>query len=172
VSEPPDWIVAQGERAIQAWSRLWHGGDANVCWTCELSKNGESGYAKLTVRGASNGAHRTIAEWYVAAEGRQLKPWLSLDHMCHQGRNKRCCNPYHLEEVTLQLNKERSAAVLAGRPVNYGSAITGTTGGQHCGCDFRPVVDAIEAQLEQQRQERSSRRRESPKVLRLPRRSA
>jgi hypothetical protein len=171
VADPPSWIRAQGERGAQAWARLWHAGDPNVCWTCELSTNGEGGYAKLSVGHATNGAHRVIAEWFVRAEGRELKPWLTLDHQCHQGRNKRCVNPSHLEEVTREANKERSVAVQMGRPISYGSSIAGTTGGQHCACDFLPVVEAIEHQLEEQRQVRAARsatRSGNGKVLRLP----
>jgi hypothetical protein len=172
VAEPPEWIVVQGERAEQAWARLWHGGDPKVCWTCELSTNGEGGYAKLSVGHVTGGAHRVIAEWYLTAAGRRLKPWLTLDHQCHQGRNKRCVNPHHLEEVTREANKERSVAVQMGRPISYGSSIAGSTGGQDCRCQYEAVVTAIEAQLEQQRQERCSRRRtdSNSKVLRLPRR--
>ena len=80
------------------------------------------------------------------------------------------CESHHLEEVTREANKERSVAVQARRPISYGSSIAGTTGGQHCGCDFEPVVAAIEEQLERQRQERLQRRESRAGMLSLPRR--
>jgi hypothetical protein len=154
---------------------LWHAGDPNVCWICDTSLNGQSGYAKLTPpQGKTNGAHRYIAGWFLAGRGEGLKRRLTLDHQCHRNQNKRCCNPWHLEEITGQENKERSAALIAGRSFTYGPSIAGRTGGEHCACDYEPVVAAIEAQLEQQSKAKAARGEElkaerARKPLRLPR---
>jgi hypothetical protein len=173
VTAPPSWVRAQGDRGITVWARLWHGGDPERCWLADTSLNGDGKYAKFSVGGTTGGAHRIVAGWFLNGRGAELKPWLTLDHQCHLGRAKRCCNPAHLEEITGEENKQRSAMVMAGKPIQYGASIAGSSGGQRRRCDYEPVVAAIEERLEQQRQERFSRRRESSSLrepLRLPQR--
>jgi hypothetical protein len=166
VAEPPSWVTVHGARGATVWGKLWYGGDPDRCWLADTSLNGDGKYAKLSIGGRTNGAHRVIAGWFLSGRSEALKPWLTLDHQCHLGRAKRCCNPAHLEEITGEENKQRSAMVQAGKPIQYGASIAGSSGGQHCTCEYEPVVAAIEDQLEQQRQQRQSR----AGVVSLPRR--
>lgn len=66
-----------------------------------------SGYGSLSVRGTSRQAHRVGYELMVGP----VPEGLQLDHLC---RNRACCNPAHLEPVTLRENVRRGAAVRTG----------------------------------------------------------
>jgi len=77
----------------------------NGCWiwTGHLHKNG---YGKLTWHQKTVTAHRLIYEYYHG----QIDPSLTIDHLC---RNRACCNPVHLEQVTMKENVLRGTSFAA-----------------------------------------------------------
>ena len=71
-------------------------------WLGELNRNG---YGRLSVGGRRAMAHRLAYELLVGP----IAPGLVLDHLC---RVRCCCNPAHLEPVTVRENTHRGEAVL------------------------------------------------------------
>lgn len=69
------------------------------CWEWTGAHNG-SGYGRISVNGVHMATHRVTYAW---ARG-SIPTGLVLDHLC---RNPRCCNPSHLEAVTVQENALR-----------------------------------------------------------------
>lgn len=76
-------------------------------WTGELNRNG---HGTFVVRPAPGFRKRKMAhiEMYLMIRGEYDRALL-LDHTC---RNRKCCNPAHLEPVTAQVNTLRGEAVL------------------------------------------------------------
>jgi len=70
--------------------RIWVHADG--CWNW-CGAIGTGGYGQLKWEGKRWQAHRVV--W--ALSGRTLLDGLVLDHLC---RNRRCCNPDHLRQVT------------------------------------------------------------------------
>lgn len=71
-------------------------------WLGELNRNG---YGRLSVRGKKQMVHRLS---YTLAFG-GIPQGRILDHLC---RVRCCCNPHHLEPVTVKENTVRGEAVL------------------------------------------------------------
>ena len=71
-------------------------------WQGELNRNG---YGRVWVQGKRLMAHRVIYEAIIGP----IPEGMVLDHLC---RNRACCNPQHLEPVTVRENTHRGAAVL------------------------------------------------------------
>ena len=75
---------------------------SNGCWQW-TGRTSINGYGRVRLRGEEVSVHRLTYAWAVAplprgsAEG-------CLDHLC---RNRLCCNPVHLEFVTLLENLAR-----------------------------------------------------------------
>lgn len=74
--------------------------DAAGCWTWTGGKN-QFGYGVVHVAGKHTLVHRLAYE----ANGALISPQLTIDHLCC---NKACCNPFHLELVTLAENIRRA----------------------------------------------------------------
>lgn len=74
------------------------------CWlyTGRLNRNG---YGRIRWRGKEPVVHRVV--WVMLKE--PILPGLLLDHRCER---RACCNPAHLEPVTVQVNTLRGRAVL------------------------------------------------------------
>jgi len=66
-------------------------------WTASLTTEE---YGRFWLNGKLNPAHRIV---YEDAEG-VIPDGLELDHLC---RNRKCCNPNHLDPVTHQENSRR-----------------------------------------------------------------
>lgn len=81
-------------------------GTQDVCWPWLGTLNGD-GYGVFTVKGRQYRAHRVA---YMDAIGVDPGPGLVVDHTC---RNRACCNPHHMELVTLGENVHRSVHTLA-----------------------------------------------------------
>lgn len=77
-------------------------------WVGELNRNG---YGWFKRRGKRVMVHK---ETYEQIHG-PVPEGLVVDHGC---RNRRCCNPRHLEAVTVKVNTERGGAVLFRRVSN------------------------------------------------------
>lgn len=71
-------------------------------WQGELNRNG---YGRVWVNGKRYMAHRLAYQMLIGEIGEGLV----LDHLC---RNRNCCNPLHLEPVTVKVNTHRGEAKL------------------------------------------------------------
>lgn len=82
--------------------RFWSGvavtEQANACWVW-LGLRDRDGYGRY---GRSGSAHRYA---YEASVG-PIQDDLTIDHLCG---TRACCNPYHLEAVTIAENVQRAA---------------------------------------------------------------
>ena len=67
-------------------------------WVGQLNCNG---YGQCCSGGKLKRAHRVVYEGFLGP----IPPGLILDHLC---RNRRCCNPWHLEPVTHRENNLRA----------------------------------------------------------------
>lgn len=86
------------ETVERFWSRV---GRADVgCWPWLGVPNARTGYGEVRLEGVRSGAHRVAYELAVGP----IPEGLQLDHLC---RNRDCCNPDHLEPVTIGENLRR-----------------------------------------------------------------
>lgn len=74
------------------WSRVEHSGD---CWLWTGAT--ANGYGRIRIGGRSVSTHRAAYELLIGP----IPDGLQIDHLC---RNKLCCNPAHLEPVTVREN--------------------------------------------------------------------
>lgn len=85
------------------------------CWLYDGERLSRNGYARVWLAGAEHQPprrqgrevqlHRLLYELLRAP----IASGLVLDHKC---RVRCCCNPWHLEPVTVQINTQRGDAVL------------------------------------------------------------
>ncbi len=78
---------------------------AAECWPW-IGPRTWNGYGKATLDDRAQNAHRVA---YVLTHG-PIAAGLHVDHLC---RNRVCCNPAHLEAVTVRENLHRSPAMIA-----------------------------------------------------------
>lgn len=94
--------------ADRFWARV-QTSDGGECWPWTGSKQ-QGGYGSVSVRVdgrvTSTPAHRMA---YTLAKG-PIPAGLTIDHLC---RNRACCNPAHLEAVTIGENVDRGWAFRA-----------------------------------------------------------
>lgn len=76
-------------------------------WQGEMNRNG---YGRVWINGKRLMSHRVTYELLVGP----IADGLVVDHLC---KNRACCNPEHLEPVTIRENTLRGDAVLF-RPAN------------------------------------------------------
>jgi HNH endonuclease len=72
-------------------------------WIGRLNRNN---YGRVAFKGAEPVLHRLL---YNLANGIELPKDMVLDHLC---RVRHCCNPAHMEPVSIQVNTRRGNAVL------------------------------------------------------------
>lgn len=78
---------------------------ATGCWRWTGRWNSGNGYGKIRWNGRIYVAHRLVYELLVGS----IPERHVLDHIC---RTRDCCNPAHLDPVTIQVNTHRGEAVL------------------------------------------------------------
>lgn len=74
------------------------------CWIWSGQKN-RNGYGRIYHKGSRRMIHKFVWLWL----GRHIKEKYVLDHTC---RNRACCNPTHLSDVTVRVNTHRGKARL------------------------------------------------------------
>ena len=94
------------EKQALFWAKVDRSNGEAGCWnwTGSGTKNGYGQFAKW--HGKSAVAHRVAYELLVG----EIPAGLTLDHLC---RNTRCCNPAHLEVVTIRENVLRGDTIPA-----------------------------------------------------------
>ena len=70
--------------------------DDNGCWVYQGKLN-HKGYARVSFQGKQHQLHRLMFDYYYEA----LHSNLTIDHLC---RNRACCNPFHLDQVSASVN--------------------------------------------------------------------
>lgn len=68
------------------------------CWV--VSGTNAEGYGQIRVDGVNRGLHRVAYEVWIGG----IPDGLHIDHLC---RNRACCNPQHLEPVSVRENSLR-----------------------------------------------------------------
>jgi hypothetical protein len=90
------------------WERVDKTSNPNGCWIWLGSFN-THGYGQMMVGSRLDGT-RTLATThrlaYKLTKG-DISPQLEIDHLC---RNRKCCNPEHLEVVPHSVNVNRAVA--------------------------------------------------------------
>lgn len=81
------------------------------CWLWTGAVNSR-GYGQWGVSGLSRSTHRVAYEALVGA----IPEGLTIDHLC---RVKTCCNPAHLEPVTIGENTRRARALITVCPQGH-----------------------------------------------------
>ena len=79
--------------------------DARECWIPSYSKAND-GYCRIIFNGQDYSMHRFFYEKMVGP----IPDGMQLDHLC---KNRACCNPAHLEVVTLVENVMRGSGITA-----------------------------------------------------------
>lgn len=92
-----DWLSGHASRkkvkyVVDAVTGCWN-------WVCGLSTEG---YGRVLLNGEWHQAHVVTYETKYGA----VPAGLELDHLC---RNRKCCNPDHVEPVTRRVNARRGA---------------------------------------------------------------
>lgn len=70
--------------------------DSNGCWVY-LGCLSYKGYARVSFEGKQHQLHRLMYKYYFG----YIQSNLTIDHLC---RNRACCNPIHLEQVSMTEN--------------------------------------------------------------------
>ncbi len=76
------------------------------CWEWTGYVPSQLGYGHVSMNSKPHRVHRVIYEYYHG----EIDQKLVLDHLC---RNKKCCNPIHLEQVTQRENVLRGVGIAA-----------------------------------------------------------
>jgi hypothetical protein len=90
------------QQALRFWDKVER---ASGCWPWRSSKSDGYGVYSVRCKGLRRnyGAHRLAYRLLVGA----IPTGLNLDHLC---RNRACCNPQHMEPVTMAENIRRGFA--------------------------------------------------------------
>lgn len=124
------------------------------CWLFKLHVGGSNGYKMFSVGKRGILAHRYAYELLVEP----IRPNLTIDHLC---RERACCNPAHLEQVTHAENNARSNGPSAvnsrrtqcvnGHPYDSGNTYIRRGGSRACRACMRDRVNRKSAERRAQR---------------------
>ena len=95
--------------AERFWNKVNHTGGPETCWPWLGKSRDASGYGVYNPGNKNVRVHRLA--WKLAND-QPVPDGLTIDHTC---RNKLCCNPDHLEPVTVEENSRRAAPFKASR---------------------------------------------------------
>lgn len=114
-----------GSKSVPGKAVLGEGQEDNARWLLAMDRsNAANGYGVFFVGTGNTTAHRAS---YRIANG-ALKDGLVIDHLC---RNRSCCNPLHLEEVTSRENTLRGDKGRLHVKCANGHTFTEETTGRH-----------------------------------------
>ena len=97
------------------------------CWEWQGSTDGR-GYGCVGMDGRKVSVHRLTYTWFVGP----IPDGLEIDHLC---RNILCCNPDHLEAVTMAENMRRRRLIVCRR--GHDDWVPRTDGSRRCRTCFR-----------------------------------
>lgn len=124
------------------WSYVVKGNSDGDCWSWRV-KTLPNGYAHFRTAKTVNGKQKVVVDYahrisFVLAKG-PIGKGMVIDHLC---RNKECCNPDHLEQVTQKINMLRGETVQAlnvakaacpkGHPYDAENTYVDRAGKRHC----------------------------------------
>lgn len=103
----------KSERKRELWSRIISNirvdfecqYEGTLCWLWNGSDSGTGrggGYGRISIDGHTAAVHRVV---YTLVHG-WISPKRHVDHKC---RNRLCCNPDHLEDMTARKNQRKRA---------------------------------------------------------------
>jgi hypothetical protein len=98
----PDWVPQRVKDRITVEDRGFHLGP---CWIVGGWDDGK-GHKKIRWGGVCTFVHRVV---FSLRHKRDVKTLLAIDHLCRQ---EACCNPDHLEDVTMRVNTDRGLGAL------------------------------------------------------------
>ena len=90
------------------WERVDKNSDVSGCWLWTGSYNSH-GYGQMMIGSRLDGSRKLAVTHrlaYQAIKG-DIPSHLEIDHLC---RNRKCCNPEHLEAVPHSVNVNRAVA--------------------------------------------------------------
>jgi len=87
------------------WRRIDRS-DPDGCWIWPGRTNTGGGYGVVTVGGRKNPKSLLVHRVVWVHERGPIPPDVECDHLC---RNRRCCNPHHIELVPKRVNILRGA---------------------------------------------------------------
>lgn len=79
--------------------------EGTACWEWLLSQN-TYGYGKIWLNKKTVQTHRLMFEYYCGS----ICPDLTINHLC---RNRNCCNPIHLEQISNKENVLKGTGISA-----------------------------------------------------------
>jgi hypothetical protein len=89
---------------VRFWRRI-EVDEKTGCWVWQGARDA-AGYGRMVFKGRQWTAYR----WSYVRSKEAVAPGLQLDHLC---RNRACCNPDHLEQVTPRVNNLRGEGLAA-----------------------------------------------------------
>lgn len=126
---PRFWIRVTPEPNTGCW--LWYGATT------------AQGYGNWWADGTMRLTHRQVLE----SSGSPIPAGLHVDHLCRQ---RACCNPDHLEPVSVQENTRRGSVLLTACPAGHEYTTENTymrKGWRHCRACNRARYHARKARL-------------------------
>lgn len=104
-ADPGEAYISTAKQRILDRVQVVDAGHSSDCWISGRAENGK-GYTKTAYMGRIWYTHRLAYHLFVGS----IPSGLTIDHLC---RNRACCNPAHLEAVSMRINTLRGTAPAA-----------------------------------------------------------